>query len=235
MMSRRTLIILAIVAVLLISGVFAVPSIVTAIKNGAIVGPDHKRNARGAITVDPRDILADVNTALRSAGKSPIDLNQLALARALRSEHGSDSVEVRRWVGWAIRNASGGADRVFSKLTTKTGSEYSGKFADQHTDARFAATGQAAREIEIQLAREILTAPRTADPTGGATNFFSPRAQDRLRAAALAGVAAAQLVKKNAEEKRAEWIGFGWRSLGAPPGTPADLVEFFNNPSVRIG
>jgi hypothetical protein len=48
-------------------------------------------------------------------------------------------------------------------------------------------------------------------------------------------VEAARLVTKNAAEKRQEWIGFGWRSLGAPPGTAPDLVEFFVNPSVRIG
>jgi len=48
-------------------------------------------------------------------------------------------------------------------------------------------------------------------------------------------VEAARLVKKNAAEKRAEWLAFGWQPLGAPAGTPADLVEFFRNPSVRIG
>jgi hypothetical protein len=227
-----------VIAVLILSGFFVVPQVIETAKNGLVVGPDHKRNAQGAVDVAPAAILLAVNSALVQSGKAPIDLNTLALARTLRSEHGSDSVSVRRWVGWAIRNAAGGADRIFKKLTTpdyRRPQTYAGKFSDQHTDARFAATGQSARSLEIDLAREILDAPQSADPTRGATNFFSPRAQDRLRAQALAGVEAAKLVTKNAAEKRAEWIGFGWRPLGAPPGTAPDLVEFFSNPSVRIG
>jgi hypothetical protein len=232
---NRTILIVVVLAVILLGGVVVVPKVIDQAKNGSVLGVDYKRNSHGAVDTDPAVILAGVNAALLAGGRLPIDRNQLALARSLRSEHGSDSVQVRRWVGWAIRNAAGGADKIFSKLTTKSGSAYTGKYADQHTDARFAATGQSARELEIELAREILSAPQASDPTGGATNFFSPRAQDRLYRDHVAGVAGAALVTKGAADKRSEWIGFGWQPLGAPSGTASDLVEFFRNPSVRIG
>jgi hypothetical protein len=220
-------VLLVVVLVLVLGGFFAAPKVIQLIKGGPVIGPDLKVGSDRAIGMSPVALLAEVNAALAKMGKPSVNLDQLALARSLRSEHGNDSIEVRRWVAWAVRNAAGGPSRVFAKLTTKVGSPVSGKFADQSADGRYAATGQGARLVELELARDVLSAAASADPTGGATNFFSPRAQDALRRRALAGDPSAARTKKDAAELRASWLASGLVSRGAPAGTPSGLVEFF--------
>lgn len=197
------------------------------IKSGKIVGPASEETAAGLVPKDPRVILTETNAALAQEGKLPISLDELALARALRSEHGISSAEVRTWVGWAIRNAAGSPSKIFTKLTTSGNVMTSGHFASQITDTRYAATNQGPTMADIDLARAIVRAPAGADPTKGATNFFSPKLQDQLKAKADAGNPKFAKIKKDAQAVRVAWAATGLVSRGAPASAAPGEVEFF--------
>lgn len=226
-MSRKAWIIVGVIVLALFF--FGGPVVVRVIKNASVVGDRVPEDARGLVTVAPSTILRSVNAELRAAGKPTIDLHQLAVARALRSEHGSEPAAVRRWVAWAIRN---GARRsrmsLFNKLTKSRNPKTSGKFARQRTDSRFAATNRGANLQDITIAREVLAAPAGDDPTKGATNFFSPRAQDALFRRAQAGDPKVKgRITRDAAAQRKKWIAGGLLSRGAPPGATVRDVEFF--------
>ena len=192
------------------------------------VGPVVRENGRGVIPRNPQDMLAETNRDLQSEGLPSIDLDTYALARALNSEHGSESETVRTWVAWAIRNnADNRKTGVYERLTTSRGPA-SGMFARQRTDARYAATNQAPTYEDVQIAHDVLNAPASADPTGGATNFFSPRTQNILFAKAQAGDPRfVGRITVDAEGLRQRWARNGLVSIGEPPGAPAGKVEFF--------
>ena len=221
--ARKYWLVIALVVVLTV-GVAAGPKVVEMIRNVKVLGMNTPEDANGGILVNPSVILESVNAALKQMGRAPIDLDTLALARALRSEHGSESRATREWVGWAIKNSARGGS-LFKRLTTSRNPTYSGFFARQRTDARYAATNQAARVDDIEVA--ILVVKGTKDPTNGATNFFSPKAQDALFARAQAGDHSARLIKRDGDAQRAKWISEGLVSKGSPPGVDPRTVEFF--------
>lgn len=224
-MSRTTLIVLAIVIAALFF--FGGPEVVKLIKAGSVVGPKSNEDAAGVVRTDPEILLGETNLELQSQGRGVLNLDEYALARALRSEHGSSSAEVRTWVAWAIRNASAGPGNVFKKLTSSR-AESSGLFARQISDSRYAATNQAPRVEDVEIARAVLRASTFQDPTQGATNFFSPRTQDRLFAKAEAGDPNyAGRIRTDAEGLRSKWEKGGLVSVGAPESAAADEVEFF--------
>lgn len=217
---RKYWYLLVIVGVLLI----AAPKVVSLVKNGNTVGIDPPEDEKGGILRSPSQILATANEALVKAGKAAIDLDTYSLARALRSEHGSESALTREWVGWAIKNSARGQS-LFKKLTTSKNATYTGFFARQRTDARYAATNQAPRMGDIEIAVKVVKG--TVDPTNGATNFFSPAAQDALFKRSQSGDASASLIKRDGDAQRAKWISEGLISKGTPPGVDRRTVEFF--------
>jgi hypothetical protein len=232
-----------VLAIIVVAAVFFFGgrAVVISIEKGRLVGPKSPEDAAGVVRTRPADILAAVNSDLIAHGDERIDLNLLALARALESEHGSDSVDVRTWVAWAIRNEAGGYDRIFDKLTSSGHDpKLRGLFARQKTDGRYAATHAAAHLGNIQIARLVVGSSTVSDPTGGAHNFFSPQLQDKLYAQALdeqrqidagtldrADAKYAGRITVDANGLRRRWNGYGWVSRGAPSGTPYGLVEFF--------
>lgn len=203
---------------------FSAPKVVTMIRNTKTLGQVAPEDSKGGILVSPSVLLASVNADLKKMGRKEIDLDTLALARALRSEHGSETPLTREWVGWAIKNSARGGS-LFKKLTTSRNPTYSGFFARQRTDARYAATNQAPRVEDVEIAIKVIRG--TVDPTRGATNFFSPSAQDALFERAQAGDSSVALIKRDGDAQRAKWISEGLESKGSPPGVSPRIVEFF--------
>jgi hypothetical protein len=204
---------------------------VTYINTSRIVGAKNLEDSLGVVRRVPEAILSSVNADLGmrpgSQLKAPVTLDQLALARAVRSEHGSESLEVQRWVAWAIKNSARKAKMsIFRRLTESKNRETSGLFARQRVDARYAATNQDARLEDLLLAQHVLAS--NDDPTDGATNFFSPKTQDALYALAQKGDARyVGRITRDAEATRKLWESRGLESRGAPPGVPSGVVEFF--------
>lgn len=208
------------------------PVVVTALKAGSVVGDKAPMDRNGGILTPPEQLLASANRDLRDAGRPSVTLDEYALARALRSEHGSEPESVRAWVGWAIKNSAGRRGvTIFDRLTKSRNPKYSGKFARQRTDARFAATMAAPRTSDIDVARRVIRG--TVDPTRGATNFFSPAAQDALFARAQAGdPAVVGRIRRDGAAQRQKWISEGLQSRGTPPGVSPRKVEFFGRGKV---
>jgi hypothetical protein len=227
-MNRKALIV---VGVLLVAFFFfGAPAVKRAIVNLKVVGDNPSEDDRGVIVTAPAALLASVNLALAKTGsQARIDLNVYALARALRSEHGGEPASVRAWVAWAIRNgAQQSKVSVFEKLTRSRSPSTSGLFARQRSDARFAATNRGPTVEDVTIARAVMAAAQSADPTRGSTNFFSPKAQNALFARAQAGdPAIAGRITRDADDQRKKWLADGLISRGAPPGASRDDVEFF--------
>ena len=226
-MDRRVIIVLVIVGAAIFF--FGAPAVVRAIRDKEIIGDNPKEDAKGGIAESPTSLLASANAELRAAGEPQIDINEYALARSLRSEHGSEPAAVRTWVAWAIRNGANRSGKsVFKKLTDSRSRTYSGRFARQRTDARFAATNRAPNFGDVRIARQVLNASKSSDPTDGATNFFSPRAQDALFARAQEGdPAVVGRITRDADAQRERWLNQGLESKGTPPGVSPRTVEFF--------
>ena len=198
-----------------------------------VVGDDPDPDARGVVTTQPQDLLASANQTLASTGVV-LTLDDYALARALRSEHGREPANVRRWVAWAIRNSAQRANNTIFRHLTRSGGPASGLFARQRTDGRFAATNEAPRGEDIQIAIDVLDSAGVEDPTRGATNFFSPRTQNILVARAQAGDHRFKgKITADANGIRARRNKQGLYSRGTPPGVEPDIVEFFG-PGVAV-
>ena len=137
----------------------------------APAGPD------GIVRVPPDELA-------RQAG---VSLDVYALARMLRSEHGSEAERVKVAVGWAAVNqakASGvSISRLLLRGTAKGGSD--GYFGAQNV-GKYASTRTDPTTDDVAIAAKVLgrTVP---DPTGGATQFDSPAAQRALVAKNLKG------------------------------------------------
>jgi hypothetical protein len=183
---------------------------------GLVVGPRTSRNASGFIERAPTDLAA-------AAGWN---LNTYALARALSSEHGQDGPTVKTAIAWAIKNAAAKSGRgLFEQLTRQLRRDGSPGpahmlFGGQNAGGvpRYAATGLDPREQEIQISSAVLM-NRTPDPTGGATNFFSPKGQRAANAKDPAK-------NKTAEALLASWLARGL-SVRPVAGIDPELVTFF--------
>jgi hypothetical protein len=236
-MNRRTILIVVVLVLLAGSFFFGAPVVIRAVSMAKVVGDNPPEDSAGVVRQLPASLLLSVNRDLAASGKhAPIDLDTMALARSLRSEHGSESATVRAWVAWVVRNsAAKGKLSIFDKLTKSRNPTSSGLFARQRADSRFAATNQAPRLEDILIAKQVIGAPASADPTRGASNFFSPRAQDALFARAQAGdPAVVGRITRDAAAQRLRWLESGLVSRGAPPGASQRDVEFFAPADTRF-
>jgi len=139
-----------------------------------------RADASGVVQTDPTEIA-------RSHG---VSLEVEALARLMVSEAGSkEAAQVA--VGWAARNyARRKGDSISAILLrgrTKAGLPTSseGKFGAQNT-GKYASTRAPSTSQSRALAAKILSGA-IKDPTGGATQFDAPSAQNTLTAAGVAG------------------------------------------------
>jgi Cell Wall Hydrolase len=152
----------------------AIDAVASPIINGPLVGPATTTGADGIVPDDPAELAA-------AAG---LDIETYSLARALMSEHGQDPDAYLVAAGWAIKNFAAEQGRTITALLTDgKGDAGDGRYGRQSAAAgtKYADTHQDPRERHVRIASEIM-AGDIRDPTGGATHFFSPKAQDALAA-----------------------------------------------------
>lgn len=150
----------------------AIDTVAGPIINGPVVGPTTTTGADGIVPDDPAGLAA-------AAG---LDIETYSLARALMSEHGQDPDAYLVAAGWAIKNYAAEQGRTITALLTDgRGTAGDGRYGKQSAAAgiKYADTHQDPHDRHVRIAGEI-TAGERSDPTGGATHFFSPKAQDAL-------------------------------------------------------
>lgn len=199
---------------------------VSRIVNGSRVGPKTELRDDGLVDGDPF-ALAD------AAGMEP---NAYALARCLASEHGQDPDVYLQAVGWAVRNkATERGVMVIQLLTDGAGTAGDGMYGEQKSAAgtKYASTKVDPSNRHARVAAEVILADPSTDPTGGATHFYSPAAQDSLAAKAAAGDE--RYAKYSGRD--AAYIDASWRAPGGlyasgavavvPPGINARTLTLY--------
>lgn len=147
---------------------------------GKIVATDEKADASGVVHADPGAI----------ASAHGVSLDVEALARMAVSEAGGkETAQIA--VAWAARNQAKRRGESVSALLlrgrTKSGqpSSSDGKFGAQNT-GKYASTRIPATAQSRKVATGVM-AGTIKDPTGGATQWDAPSAQNALVAAGAAG------------------------------------------------
>jgi hypothetical protein len=222
-MNRRRLaiavVVVALVALLIWGGGSgAVDDLVGAVVNGPRFGPATTLGADGLVADDPNELAA-------AAG---LPLDTYALARALMSEHGLDPDPYLTAVGWAIRNYAAERGQTVAAVLLGGSGNSRGHFGAQNAAAgkKYASTQQDPRQRHVKVATAVLAAPPLMDPTGGATHFFSPSAQDALASRSASGYT------KDAASTIATWTAPGYfypsgAELIVPPGIDGDRLSLF--------
>lgn len=123
-----------------------------------------------------------------------------ALGRVITSEADRYSLDERTAIAWAVRNRA-----------RKRGGTIVHLVCDPHCgpccDGRPFSSARAATATNRDLARQVLAAPQSEDPTRGAVAFFEPIVQDLLTAQHRHGY------RLDATEVRAKWNREGQRQL----------------------
>lgn len=104
-----------------------------------------------------------------------------ALARAIRSEAGSEPPLYRLHVAWATRNLAAERGQTVLAMACSPCGPQNG---DRPVSTRSRAT-----DTDRVLAEHVLAQPASLDPTGGASHFINPRLQDNLARAGRPGYA----------------------------------------------
>jgi len=122
-----------------------------------------------------------------------------ALARVIRSEIGTGSLQQRLHVAWATRNL---AEKRHTTVVRMACSPCGRQEAGRPVSTRFAPT-----DDDRKLAALVLAAPKLLDPTGGATHFIDPALQDELAASGAVDGYAGQTYQR----VRRRWQArYGW-------------------------
>jgi hypothetical protein len=103
-----------------------------------------------------------------------------ALGRVITSEANGYTEAERIAIAWAVRNRARKLGVSIAKLVCSPS-------CGPCCDGRPFSSAREATAINRELARRVLAAPQSADPTRGATAFFEPRVQDKLVAEKRAG------------------------------------------------
>ena len=122
----------------------------------------------GIIPTLPADLAA-------SAG---VDIDQYSLARAMQSEE--STAAGRTAIGWAIRNHAG--DRSITSVVTENPKNPAcdGHYSSE-MPGKYCSTAHTPSSGTLDLAASIISG-EIADPTGGATFWDGPAAQDAAHA-----------------------------------------------------
>lgn len=91
-----------------------------------------------------------------------------ALARVIASEAGSGTPAEQRAIAWTVRNRFRGKSIYQKEFPWRSQSDSNPPFA----------SARPASDAHRALARAVLAADQSEDPTGGATSFFEPKMQD---------------------------------------------------------
>jgi hypothetical protein len=142
-----------------------------------------------------------------------------ALARVITSEAARYSLAERTAIAWTARNRARKRGITLVRLVCSP-------CGPQGPGRPFASSRPATAE-NVRLAREVIAAPQSADPTGGAVAFYEPAVQDKLVAENRRLIAAGQPPKYpgyrlDSAEVRAKWIREGQRPMGT-----VGAFEFF--------
>jgi hypothetical protein len=128
-----------------------------------------------------------------------VDSDAEALARVIRSEIGTGSMQQRLHVAWATRNLARKRNTTVARMAcSPCGRQGPGR----PVSTRFAPT-----DDDRKLATLVLAAPKLLDPTGGATHFIDPALRDELaRSGAVDGYAG-----QTYQRVRQRWQArYGW-------------------------
>lgn len=176
-----------------------------------------KFTVKGGIVLEtPEQIAAGLSKAVGHAVCVPCAV----LAAALASEGGSESRAVRIAIGAAILNQARrtkGGDVV--ALITQGNGQSRGKLGAQNLGGRYCASSLPPSKEDLEIA-EGLWHGTIADPTGGAVQWDSPRAQRALLARGTSGYT------KTAEQVAASRMKEG-KKLVVLAGVPEDEIRFW--------
>lgn len=131
-----------------------------------------------------------------------------ALARVITSEANRYSEAERIAIAWTVRNRARRRRTTIAQLVCNP-------CGHQGRERPFS-SAQRATTDNIELARRVLAADESEDPTGGAVAFFEPRVQDRLVAEGRPGY------RFTSAELRAKW-----QREGQEPRGTVGAFEFF--------
>jgi hypothetical protein len=196
------------------------PGIKGRILNGPIAGR--------ATTINPETGLISVGPGTL-ASEAKLDLDVYSLARMMSSEHGNQADAYLVAVGWAVRNEAKRKGITITKLVTDgAGGGGSGYYGQQKAKAgiKYVSTAIDPRKRHVDVALKVRGAPSSADPTGGATNFYSPKAQDALAKKAAEGDPRyVKYAGKDAAAIEKSWSGRGLQHAKTPAGVdPRELT-----------
>lgn len=152
---------------------------------------------------------------LKIAFQNGVPLDVEALARMIRSEHGSDSELVQVATAWVAVNYARRAGVSVAKLLLRP----QGLFGAQWAGPKYASTRLPSTPAARRLAADVLE-KRRPDPTGGAVQFDSPAAQRAALSKGLPGY------KSTPEQIAAKRIAEGKEQVTLP-GVPADQIRFW--------
>lgn len=133
-----------------------------------------------------------------------------ALGRVITSEADRYTLAERAAIAWTVRNRAAKRKTTIVRLVCSP-------CGPQGPGRPFASSRPATVE-NLKLARDVLAAPATADPTGGAGAFFEPAIQDRLvdenKRLIAAGLPPSRPgYKRTSAEVREKWNREGQRQL----------------------
>ena len=99
----------------------------------------------------------------------PLDANEVeALARTIASEAGSGTPAEQKAIAWTVRNRFRGKSIYATQYPWRSQKGSNPPFA----------SARECKDSHRELAKRVLMADQSEDPTGGATSFFEPRMQD---------------------------------------------------------
>jgi hypothetical protein len=145
--------------------------------DAAAAAISHVIGPKGWVEADPR----------RLASLAGVSDSTYALASAMVSEAGDEPL-AQTAVGWALKNHADDRGESVFRVLTRAGRndkdtrqfvahESNGYFGPQNVGPRWATTRKAPTSMALDLASAILS-DAVDDPTGGATQFDAPSAQD---------------------------------------------------------
>jgi hypothetical protein len=134
-----------------------------------ILAGDNFAGGRAVATAGIRDqVISGVQEGRTTADRE-------ALARAIESELHNRTREEAFCAAWAMRNRADDLGVTVADLLAP-----GGRFGSPRETGGYASTRKAPSARSRNIANEVLDAPRTADPTGGAIEFWIPSQQDDL-------------------------------------------------------